>query len=416
MHSKSNPTSEPLSSKLKNLDYHTAVSQEYRVHTSFGAALSVLTLLSILYLSYTEYHYNLSPTIRNTVHVNATTPSGVEVEFDVTFPSVPCALLSIDANDPMGQSQSLHIDRTHRVWKHRIDKDGNTLGHKSRFELGNTLRSKEHVETYAKEKNIKFAYDDQSFNDDDDLHDHEEGCGSCYGAGDQNECCNTCDDVKRAYQKKGWFFNEKNIRDIKQCKNQKSGKDEKGEGCNVHGIVALSSGGGDLHMAPGHELENFGKSVTFSSLTELISQAFDSFNVSHTVNKLRFGEEFPGHIFQLDGRPRMIEDAYGMYQYYIKIVPTLYKFLNGTEIQTNQYSVTEHMRHVSPASSRGLPGVYFFYEVSPLHVEIEEYRHGWTRFLTSVAAVIGGVFAAMGAADSYMFSKMNQRDGTRTLA
>jgi len=394
-----------LAAKLKKFDNHSSVANEYRVHTSSGAVLSTATLLVILYLIYTEFHFNLRPSIRNNVHVNATTPVGVEVEFDVTFPSVPCALLSIDANDPMGQRQSLHIDRTHRVWKHRLDEDGNMKGHRTKFELGNTLQNEDHLKEFA-DKNIEF---DGDGGDDDDLHDFEESCGSCYGAGDEGECCNTCDDVKRVYQRKGWFFDNKTKKDIKQCEKEKRGSDEKGEGCNVHGIVALSSGGGDLHLAPGHGLENFGREVTFSSLSDLMTQAFDSFNVSHTVNKLRFGEEFPGHVFQLDGQPRMIEDAYGMYQYYIKIVPTLFKFLNGTTIQTNQYSVTEHMRHVSPSSNRGLPGVYFFYEVSALHVEIEEYRHGWVRFLTSIAAVIGGVFSAMGAADSYMFSTMNRR-------
>ena len=29
-------------------------------------------------------------------------------------------------------------------------------------------------------------------------------CGSCYGAGDENECCNTCNDVKRAYERNSW--------------------------------------------------------------------------------------------------------------------------------------------------------------------------------------------------------------------
>ena len=68
------------------------------------------------------------------------------------------------------------------------------------------------------------------------------------------------------------------------------------------------------------------------------------------------------------------------------------------------------MRHVEAGANRGLPGVYFYYEVSPLHVLIEEYRHGWVRFLTSVAAVVGGVFSAMKMMDAYIFSKsMNQR-------
>ena len=318
------------------------------------------------------------------------------MEFDVTFPSVSCALLNIDSNDPLGQAQSMHLDRNHRLWKHRIDKNGNIIGKKSKFELGNTLQEERHLEKIGKEK-----LSDQV--DLDDYYPEEESCGSCYGAGDEDECCNTCDDVKRAYQRKGWHFDEKTA--ISQCKHSQNSKDMEGEGCNVHGVVALGSGGGNLHLAPGHELENFGKNEQFASLNDFLKQAFDTFNVSHTVNKLRFGEEFPGDIYQLDGEERMIQDAYGMYQYYVQIVPTLYKYLNGTTIQTNQYSVTEHMRHVTPGSNKGLPGVFFFYEVSPLHVEIEEYRHGWVRFFTSVAAVVGGVFSAMSMCDSFIFSK-----------
>jgi hypothetical protein len=392
-------SNKPLSQRLKNFDYHTKVENEFRVKTSNGALLSVTTLLIILYLIRTELAYNLTPHLRERAHVNATTPAGIEMEFDVTFPSVSCALLSIDANDPMGQPQSLHIDRTHRVWKHRIDKFGKMVGKKSKFELGNTLQEEHHLHQMVKDKGMEFRSPDG----DDDYYPNEETCGSCYGAGEDDECCNTCDDVKRAYQRKGWHF--ETSMDVQQCRHAMNSKDMDGEGCNVHGQVALSSGGGNLHLAPSHELENFGKEQVFTSLAEFINQAFETFNVSHTVNNLRFGAEYPGDIHQLDGQKRMVQDAYGMYKYYIQIVPTLYKYLNGTEIQTNQYSVTEHMRHVTPGSNTGLPGVFFFYEVSPLHVEIEEYRHGWVRFFTSVAAVVGGVFSAMSMCDSFIFSK-----------
>ena len=80
---------------------------------------------------------------------------------------------------------------------------------------------------------------------------------------------------------KKWTKNE-----IRQCKKAMRGTDKKGEGCNIHKIVALSSGGGDLHLAPGHGLENFGRQVMYASLLDLMTQAFDSFNISHTVNKL----------------------------------------------------------------------------------------------------------------------------------
>jgi len=93
----------------------------------------------------------------------------------------------------------------------------------------------------------------------------------------------------------------------------------------------------------------------------------------------------------------------------LQVVPTLFKYLNGTTIQTNQYSVTEHMRHVNPGSGRGLPGVFFFYEVSALHVEIEESRRGFVAFFTSVAAIVGGVVTVMGMLDHLVFSGLGVR-------
>ena len=79
---------------------------------------------------------------------------GLEVEFDLTFPHIPCALLATDANDPTGQSQSFHIDQKHRVFKHRLDANGVTFGRKSRFELGGTLTREDQLETLQTAKDV----------------------------------------------------------------------------------------------------------------------------------------------------------------------------------------------------------------------------------------------------------------------
>eukprot|EP00568_Trieres_chinensis_P013811 CAMPEP_0183296312 /NCGR_PEP_ID=MMETSP0160_2-20130417/3924_1 /TAXON_ID=2839 ORGANISM="Odontella Sinensis, Strain Grunow 1884" /NCGR_SAMPLE_ID=MMETSP0160_2 /ASSEMBLY_ACC=CAM_ASM_000250 /LENGTH=401 /DNA_ID=CAMNT_0025457915 /DNA_START=116 /DNA_END=1318 /DNA_ORIENTATION=- len=399
-----------FSDRLKSIDSHTSVASEFRVRTWHGALLSVLTLLLSTYLVYTEYRFNFATEVVDRVKVNATSPDGLEMEFDVTFPSVPCALLSVDANDPTGQPQSLHIDRTHRVFKHRM-KDGRMIGRRSKFEVGGTVTSEGAVRGMAKDLGIDLTKEDDlaaalaeraarkaeagagastststSSKSGDEISDEEE-CGSCYGAADEGECCNTCDDVKRAYQARSWHID---ITKVSQCRHQVSSKDEEGEGCNVHGTVALSTGGGNLHIAPGRGLEKFGTEreaeMGMVSLMEFLTQTFETFNVTHTVNRVRFGGEYPGSAHQLDGQARVVTDEGAMYQYYVQVVPTLYKHLDGTEIRTNQYSVTEHLRHVNPGSGRGMPGVFFFYEVSPLHVEMEEVRRGWVRFMTSVCA------------------------------
>ena len=89
----------------------------------------------------------------------------------------------------------------------------------------------------------------------------------------------------------------------------------------------------------------------------------------------------------------------GMHQYYVKVVPTVYSYLDGSTREVWQYSVTEHVRHVTPGSGRGLPGVFFFYEVSPLVAEFEERRQGWRALLTGLAAIVGGVHATAALVD-----------------
>lgn len=61
----------------------------------------------------------------------------------------------------------------------------------------------------------------------------------------------------------------------------------------------------------------------------------------------------------------------------------------------------------------GLPGVFFFYEISPLHVEIVEgYRKGYIAFFTSVCAIVGGVVTTFGLLDQLMYSQ-TQKGGAR---
>lgn len=48
-------------------------------------------------------------------------------------------------------------------------------------------------------------------------------------------------------------------------------------------------------------------------------------------------------------------------RYYVKVVPTTYESLSGDVLKTNQFSVTEHFRQVSPREGQGLPGVFIFW-------------------------------------------------------
>lgn len=106
------------------------------------------------------------------------------------------------------------------------------------------------------------------------------------------------------------------------------------------------------------------------------------FNMTHRINRISFGKEFPGIINPLDGAEKISslfmppihsltlfslslnrlcfatgEEGSTMHQYFVKIVPTIYESLDGSVINTNQFSVTEYTRQMPPNDKSGLPGM-----------------------------------------------------------
>ncbi|KAK1354557.1 hypothetical protein POM88_047813 [Heracleum sosnowskyi] len=61
----------------------------------------------------------------------------------------------------------------------------------------------------------------------------------------------------------------------------------------------------------------------------------ERFKISHKINRLAFGY-FPGVLNPLDGVQWTQEPPSGMYQYFIKVVPTVYTDATGSTIQSNQ--------------------------------------------------------------------------------
>ena len=103
-------------------------------------------------------------------------------------------------------------------------------------------------------------------------------------------------------------------------------------------------------------------------------------------------------------------------RYYLKIVPTTYSQLTSlSPLVTNQYSVTEHYRSTNPKEGQGLPGVFFFYELSPIMVSISERRIGLLHFLTQLSAIVGGVFTVAGMLDRLLYSSLKQIEKKLTM-
>ena len=127
----------------------------------------------------------------------------------------------------------------------------------------------------------------------------------------------------------------------------------------------------------------------------------------------------------------------GAVQYFVKVVPTTHtQFVDAAFDQASPYggagagrkdddeksrrkrkevttwssafSVAEHVR--SPAGDGfDPPGVFFFYDVSPLRVKHSVSRPAFASFVASACAVVGGVWSVAGAAEAALAAQRAAR-------
>eukprot|EP00282_Hemiselmis_andersenii_P030060 CAMPEP_0169468112 /NCGR_PEP_ID=MMETSP1042-20121227/22721_1 /TAXON_ID=464988 /ORGANISM="Hemiselmis andersenii, Strain CCMP1180" /LENGTH=243 /DNA_ID=CAMNT_0009581397 /DNA_START=9 /DNA_END=737 /DNA_ORIENTATION=+ len=153
---------------------------------------------------------------------------------------------------------------------------------------------------------------------------------------------------------------------------------ELGEGCNVYGTLSAQKVSGNFHFSL--------HAQDFMLLTQLFPDR-RGVNTSHVINHLSFGTDYPGLKHPLDGEIKVLDEGTGTFEYFIKIVPTIYHDLKGGRLHTNQYSVTDHFRK----SLDGFPAVYFIYDISPIRVIAREERVAFAHYFTQLCAIIGGM-------------------------
>lgn len=357
--------------RLKVFDAYPKAAEEFRVRTVAGAVLSVVSAVVIVVLVAMEARGFAAVDVLPTITVERPLDERVRINFNVTFPYIPCSFIEVDDLDVAGEHQ---LDPQHDITKTRLDVRGQAV-----------VQKKVGLNDLVPKAAVK-----------------EAGCGSCYGAETAEvKCCNTCEEVKAAYRRKGWT---PDTGAIQQCASEALTAEmlaqrDSSEGCNLAGFVTVNRVAGNFHIAPGRSTQ-IGSYVHTHNVDFLAR----NINVTHTIHTLSFGDAYPGVVNPLDRHVEVDRAGAAMVQYFVKIVPTTYTFRDGTVITTNQYSVTEHAHHVELSSApNGVPGLFVLYDVSPISVRYTEIQKSFLHFLTNVCAIVGGVITVASLLDNFIY-------------
>ena len=253
----------------------------------------------------------------------------------------------------------------------------------------------------------------------------------------------------------------------------------KGEGCNLSGYMTVNRVAGNFHIAMGEGVDRDGRHIH-----QFLPEDRVNFNASHVVHELSFMDEEYGDIDvgggfrslkvaevhqgggngwvglpgerSMNGVTKVVTEetgTTGLFQYFIKVVPTKYKGdilddlhvpLRSQEkiLETNRYFYTERFRPLigevheeailSGDPDRGtagahvggkmggtlhekmehhdtqnavLPGVFFVYEIYPFAVEVTKNKVPFMHLLIRIMATVGGVFTIMSWIDGALYSR-----------
>ncbi|KAJ2452076.1 ER-derived vesicles protein erv46 [Coemansia sp. RSA 2336] len=352
-----------LAARFRRLDAYAKTLDDFSTQTFAGGLLTVATAALIAVLIAYEFAAYRRIELHPELVVDSARSEKMRISLDITLPRAPCVLLGLDVLDSSGDTQ---VSLFQHVAQIRLAANGT--------EIGPYVAALDEAEPGVRTESY---------------------CGSCYGGtAPASGCCNTCEDVHKAYARRGWAFTDPDS--IEQCKGYAARiKGMGGEGCRMHGFIEVGKVAGNFHILAGDTVK------TGSEHTHVVYDYMpQDFDLSHTIHQLAFGSEFSAQRNPLDGVSKTAHGRHAQFQYFTKVVGSEVRFLNGTVLRSNQYSATEFVSESAPTRR---PGLFVMFDISPMRVIYTEHQRSLASFLTAVCAIVGGIFTVARLIDACVF-------------
>ena len=382
-----------LLAKLKAFDAYVKPEAHLTRKTTSGAIVSLVgyALMAILFLF--ELATYLTPRRVTTMGVDVTRDELLRINLDMTFPGLPCQIISLDALDASGKHEA---DIGGELHKQRIGRDGRVLGmyesHYEDFELGviQFLRPRNPGEPMPRVKHFEEVAKARK---------EKEGCRIFGSMKVQRVAGNFHVSVhSQDWQTLQMVYDKVEHIDVSHTITRLSfGRDYPGKVDPLNGYVRLidhekgeKSGTFKYFLKVVPTTYTRGKRVggLRAELDELIGDAKSVGGVGRPeadVNERR----------RRDGTSRGNKGDARNRQ-------TKSRTNERGVIKTNLYSVTEYFTPSRGWSETGLPAVFFLYDLSPVVMEVSDAPASFGHFLARVCAVVGGVFAVTGMTDRWI--------------
>eukprot|EP01025_Chloroclados_australasicus_P008753 TRINITY_DN131_c3_g1_i1.p1 TRINITY_DN131_c3_g1~~TRINITY_DN131_c3_g1_i1.p1 ORF type:complete len:477 (+),score=32.38 TRINITY_DN131_c3_g1_i1:245-1675(+) len=459
-----------ITSKLKGVDFFKKLPGDLAEATVTGAGISIIATVMIVVLITLEFTSFMQQKNKTDLVVDQSQQDELlRVNFNVSFPSLPCEFATLTVSDNLGTRRQ---NLTKTVRKISIDQDMQRIGWAVRDEQLPTPKYDANLyEVYNEEVNINTLWTvpltDQNFEQ--ALKQHPVVVVNFYAP-----WCPWCQrlapvwDVVTAKIHEMYPDSDGRIRVAKVdcteqmtiCRNQqimgfpsirvyRSGKDvikvgnheehesyhgdrtkesliefmkglvenqpgqkpssdikrtAKGAGCNFSGFVLVKKVPGTFFFQYKSDAHSFDHGLVNASHV-VHSFYFDSkpspFRMA-TLKKMHPLGLNPDWADKLQGQQFISKTEKATHEHYMQVVQTTIKPLTIRR-GMGDYDAYEYTVHSHTFNTEDVPAARIAYDMSPIQIVVTQQRRQWYHFLTTLCAIIGGVFTVLQLLDGLMY-------------